>query len=301
MNTEDRDARFPRKTEEREEIKRYGGYDSRQQYEQRNTRVKRLWVVLSQSIILALLLFLAVMGVIALARGDFFPDRTVVDDGSGTIKVPTKKELSEVIRTPEEALTEASISLVTAEVVLEDGSVRYGSGFLLSEDGFALCSDALLSGISPVREIRAHTVEGIAYSAVLEGTVPELGFALIRLEGAFGASPISVGNFTFVKRGETLYAAAASNIREFRGTALSGIVASTGDSVKITVGDKSASVPVMFLDMAPNESIWGAPVVDLTGSAVGFCSPAVSSPYGDLVAVVSIHVVYTMVNEMLAD
>lgn len=283
-----------------EDVNRYGGYSSRQQYENRKEK-GALWKRVLSGILLAVLISFAAVGIFAMIRGDVFPPDSEVDaKDDTTIKVPTQNELNQLIREPEKVLQDLDTALITVEAVLEDGTSRMGSGFLVSEDGYAVCSTYLFSGGAKVKEVRATAVEGISYTAYQEGIVEEMGLALIRLESNLGYSPVSVGNFSFVKRGETYYAAAA-NSRDFAGTALSGIVASTGSSIKVKMGENSTSVPVLFLDMTPNESIWGAPVVDLTGRVIGFCSHTARSPYGDLVGVVSIHAVYTAVNEMLGD
>lgn len=286
--------------EEDEPVNRYGGYSSRQQYE--NRKEKGLWWKrLLLGVLLLVLLSFAAVGVFALVQGDVLRPAPASDEGDDTtIKVPTQNELNQMVREPEKVLEDLDASLITVEAVLEDGTSRMGSGFLVSEEGYAVCSTYLFSGGAKIKEIRATAVEGITYTVQQEGVVEDMGLALIRLDSSLGYTPVSVGNFSFVKRGETYYAAASST-RDFAGTALSGIVASTGTTIKVKQDGNSTSVPVLFLDMTPNESIWGAPVVDLTGRVIGFCSHTAPSPYGDLVGVVSIHAVYTAVNEMLGD
>ena len=255
-----------------------------------------------QGAVLLVLLCLSALGVIALFQGDIFAtEGDAPDEDANTIKVPTQQELSEVKRDADEMLEEVDLSLVTVELLLDDGSSRFGSGFFLSEDGYALCSTALLEKGDTVREMRAYTVEGISYPVSVEGKIDSLGFALIRLDGCFGSTPVSVGNFSFAQRGETFYAAPPASIKEFPGTAKAGIVSAKNQSVKVTLDGANVTVPVLTLDMTPNESLWGAPVTDAAGNAIGFVSHAISSPFGDMVNVVSIHVVYTMVNNLLGD
>ncbi len=283
------------------EIKRYGGYSARMHYEQnKEKRKKRLRTLLQLVLILVLSVF-AVFGAVSLIRGDFFRETAPnTSEDSNSIKVPTQQELSQIVWEPEKMLEEVDLSLVTVQLTAADGSRRFGSGFLIAED-YVLCSTTLIDAASSQCDISANTVEGIGYSASVEAVVNELGMALLRLDSSFGNSPVSVGNFSFVERGETLFVCAPSNTKEFPGTALSGIAASTATTFKTDVNGKSTSVPVLFLDIAPNESVWGAPVVDVAGNVIGFCSHVVPSPFGDLIPVVSIHVVYTIVNEILGD
>lgn len=281
-------------------VNRYGGYSSRQQYENRKEKGS-WWKHILFGVLLLVLLSFALLGIFALIQGDVFRADPTFDEGDDTtIKVPTQNELNQIVRAPEAVLGDLDSSLVTVEVLLEDDTSRLGSGFLVSEEGHAVCSSYLFSGGAKVKEIRVTAVDGIACTAQQAGVVEDMGLALICLDNSFGYAPVFGGNFSFAKRGETYYAA-ASNTRDFAGTALSGIVASTGSAIKVNVGENSMSVSVLFLDMTPNESIWGAPVVDLTGRVIGFCSHAARSPYGNLVGVVSIHAVYTVINEILGD
>ena len=56
---------------------------------------------------------------------------------------------------------------------------------------------------------------------------------------------------------------------------------------------------MLYLDFEPNETIYGAPVVNAYGAAVGFCTAKPASPYPDTSSVVPINIVYAVVNELL--
>ncbi|MBR2616299.1 MAG: hypothetical protein IKC69_06450 [Clostridia bacterium] len=288
-----------KRTEEKdEEVKRFGGYSSRHQYETKKGRT--VLAVLQGALLVALICFLALGGVL-LVKWYRSSDRLAGEGSGGAIKVPTQSELAALEKEPAAMLREVNPSLVTVEVVLEDGTSRYGSGTLVSQDGYAVCSSTLFDNSVGIMEMLGHTAEGMSYPVLEEGEIRELGLTLIRLEGNYGCTPVPVGNVAFLERGETLFAAAAGHVKEFPGTALSGVVASTGYSVKVTQGETSVSVPVTFLDISPNETLYGAPAVDLTGSAMGIITSAVKSPYGDLAAMVSIHAVYTLINDMYSE
>lgn len=284
--------------EEQSRVKGYGGYSSRQEYE--DGKKRRVTSILQIAVLVVVLIFL-ILGAARLLDWYRADDTVTPGGGDGAIKVPSQSDLSEAEKDATVMLREIDPSLVTLEVTLEDGSVRYGSGFLVSQDGYAVCSSRLFENASPEKEILGYTAEGMNYTVLLEGEIRELGFSLVRLEGNWGCTPVTVGNFAFLERGETLFAAASSHLKEFPGTALSGVVASTGYSVKVEVEGSSHSVPVAFLDVTPNESLYGAPAVDLTGSVYGLCTHAVKSPYGNLTAVVSIHSIYTLINDMYSE
>ena len=177
----------------------------------------------------------------------------------------------------------------------EDGTVRYGTGFIIAEEGYVLCSSNLVQENTAFRIYQ----ESFGYNAALAGVQKELGLALLKLDGAYGLTYVSAGNFTFVERGETLTAVGAVYGKEFLGTALSGNVAALDTVIRTGKGNLPISVPVAYLSVPPNASLWGAPCIDEAGNTVGICTDAIESPYGSLTAVVSINAVYTLVNEML--
>lgn len=284
--------------EEQPGVKGYGGYSSRRDYEDGNKR--RLASILHIAVLVVVLIFL-ILGAVRLLDWYRTGEAVTPGGGDGAIKVPSQSDLSEAEKDATVMLREIDPSLVTLEVSLEDGTTRYGSGFLVSQDGYAVCSSALFENPASVKEILGYTAEGMNYAVLVEGDIPELGFSLVRLEGNYGCTPITVGNFAVLERGRTLFAAASSHIEEFPGTALSGVVASTGYSVKVELESGFHSVPVAFLDITPNESLYGAPAVDLTGSVFGLCTHAIESPYGDLTPVVSIHAIYTLINDMYSE
>lgn len=283
------------------EAKRYGGYSSRLQYEKAKEKRRHGWLLFLQ--IAFFVVFLAMVGVcIDAATGAFSSSSGEQSGGEsgGTVKVPTQSDLAQIVQDPEDMLEEVEYSLITVELQAPDGSRQYGTGFVISDQGHALCSSSLVSDAFS-GELRAYTADGLSYAVTLVETVEELGFSLLHLEDAFGMMTLSVGNFSFVERGETLYAVGSVYGREYYGTALSGIAASVGKTVQVTVHGKAVFVPVVFLDAQTNASLYGGPVVDVSGNAVAFCTHTVSSPYGDLVSAVSINVILSLVNDILGE
>ncbi len=279
-----------------EEIGSYGGYLTRHEYEKRREKTKKIWFRGLYIALVILLLMPATLGVISLARGDFFPEEEPEAGGEGTIRVPSQAQLSQNPKEAQEALKNLEASLAAVEAVKKDGTVKYGSGFVISEEGYLICSASLAEkDVSFLVHLTDMNV-----TATLMGVQKDLGFALLKLDGAYGLSFVSVGNFSFVERGEGLTCVGAVYGNEFLGTALSGNVAVIGTPLRVGVGQSMVSVPVAFLSVPPNESLFGAPCIDEAGNTVGICTDVITSPYGDLTAVVSINAVYTLVNEMLA-
>jgi len=284
--------------ESRENVAVYGGYTTRHEYEKSRRERKRIWVKALYLSLLILLFIPAVFGVISLVRGDFFSPSSS-ETGGGSIRVPNQSELGLMTKDPDDMLEDLNASLIAVELLKNDGSAHYGSGFLISADGYALCSYDLVEDPLSIRSLRAY-VNGKSYYANVVGNQKSLGFAVLRLLGAYGVTPVSVGNFSFVRRGDTMIAAGAVYGEAFPGTALSGMVASVGNYFRVeTEKGNAVFVPMAYLDVVPNETVYGAPVVDLTGKVVAFCSKTPEAPYGSLTAMVPINVVYTLVNEIL--
>ena len=260
----------------------------------RNKKKKKPYAAILQVIVLVVLLLFSCLGVISLIRGDFVPS-VEGGDSSGTIKVPTQSELSENPRDMDAILDEVELSLVTVEVQIPDGSSRYGTGFFVSEDGYAVCSSHLVAG--ELTEIFAYTADGISASAELKGVDEQLGLALIRLPAEYQYTPIAVENSFFVERGKTLCAVSSYKAKTFYGTVAEGVVASVGPAVK--VGSEGIHANIIYMDIAMNKTLQGAAVVDETGAAVGFMTGSLPSLHGTLAPVVPINIVYTVINEFL--
>jgi S1-C subfamily serine protease len=287
-----------KKTQDNDEnLAAYGGYSTRHQYEKSREKKKKAWFGSAAVGVIAILLIPAIIGFISLSKGEYFPQESS-GEGGETVRVPTGIQLNENAKDPEQMIRELDVSLVTVSAETESGVLRYGSGFVISEEGHLLCSTTLFAQ-EPLHSLKVQ-IDGISYSAKKIGAQEELGFAVLQVESLYGLIPVSAGNFVSVGRGETLYAVAAVG-GDFYGTALSGMVASVGKTVSVGEGDKAFQVPLAYLDMKPNESVYGAPVVDAGGSLVGVCTHAYPSPYGDLATVVPVHVVYTLVNQILGN
>ena len=270
----------------------YGGYSTRHEYEKGREKKKPVWAA-AQIILLVILLVFSCLGVISLIRGDYVP-KVQDGDSAGTIKVPTQSELAESARPLEDILSQVELSLITVEAHNADGTLRHGTGFFVSEDGYAVCSSYLVTGDC---EITAYTSEGISVSAELKGMDEELGIALIRLPQEYQYTPIPVENSFFVERGKTLNAVAAHRPKVFYGTVAQGVVGSVGPAIQ--VGKEGLHSNIIYLDIDMNKTLQGAVVVDESGAAVGFLTVALPSLHGNLVPVIPINIVYTVINDFL--
>ena len=274
-------------------ISGYGGYSARHEYEQSRNRKKPYLAVL-QGLLLAVLLLFSALGVLALIRGDFVPAING-GDSTGTIKVPTQAELSDTPRDMDAVLSEVELSLVTIEVRDAEGISNYGTGFMVSDDGYAVCSSFLVMGEN--LDIVVYTADGVTATAELKGMDENLGIALIRLPQEYQYTPISAENSFFVERGKKLYAVAAHKPKVFYGTFAEGVVGSVGPAVN--VGKEDVYANVIYLDIEMNKTLVGSAVVDENGAAVGFMTGALPLLHGTLAPMIPINVVYTVINDFL--
>ncbi len=287
-----------KKAEETEKIPAYGGYSTRHDYERSRQR-KSLWKRIFKVSLLAVLFSFSILGAVSLIRGDIFPVKDQSGQNAGSIKVPTQQQLSEKEKDAQEMLARVEVSLMTLEAELEDGSFRYGTGFLVSSEGYAVCAASFFRDITP-KNITAYTEDGALSTVKYLGEEKNLGVGLVQLQSEFVYTPVSAENSSFVKRGERLYAIPSHKAKLFYGTVSDGVVASVGPALRIGEAGYEMSVNMIYLNMIPNASMYGSAVVDPTGAVVGMVTDGVVPPYEGLTAVVPINMVYTVVNDILA-
>ncbi|MBR4288218.1 MAG: trypsin-like peptidase domain-containing protein [Clostridia bacterium] len=280
----------------------YGGYSTRHDYE-RLSRPKKghTFAVGAAGAAILCLLVLSALGIFALVSGKLLPKSEAESESLGSIRVPTRSELLEANRTPTECLDELEPSMLTLEVKTSDGKSRFGSGFVISVDGYAVCSTFLLPENGIPLGMTAHFTGGLTADVHYIGKNEKCGVALLKINSDMEFSPVNAGNFDFVKRGETLLIAGSVYTKFFYGTAVSGMVASVGETIQAGTKEESLSVPLAYLDITPNDSLYGAPVLNESGLVVGFCTNAVKSSFGELAAVIPINAVYTVINDILAN
>jgi len=280
----------------------YGGYSTRHDYERlRSPKKGRTFAIGMAGAAILCLLVLAALGIFALVSGKLLPKTEKGNEAAGSIRVPTQSELLVADRTPTECLEDLEPSVTTLEVMGADGKSRFGSGFVISVDGYAVCSSSLFSESDIFMKLTAHFSDGLSSDAHYMGKNETCGVALLKLTADLDYTPVSAGNFDFVKRGETLLVAGSVYAKSFYGTAVSGMVASVGKTVQASEKNETLSVPVAFLDVSPNASLYGAPVLNESGLVVGFCTHGVNCDFGPLTAVIPINAVYTVINDILAN
>lgn len=271
----------------------YGGFAARQTYE----KGRRVWQSALLVALFLLLFFLAAVGLVALARGDLF-SRTE-QEGQGGVGIVTVPTANNRYDSAESAVAAAESALVTVEVRTADGSFHYGSGFILSQDGYAVCHASLFENVV-VTSLSATISDGTSLDARLVSRMPDLGLAVIQLEDSYFYNTISLSSNNYVRRGQMVYGVGSVQRGVFEGLVLAGNAVSSGDTISVSFRGENRSVPVLYTSVPYDETLEGALLMASDGAAAGFLTSTIPGKGGGMAAVPVITLV-GLVNELLSD
>lgn len=111
-----------------------------------------------------------------------------------------------------------------------------GSGVVITADGEIVTNNHVIDGAS---QIQVTMSDGKKYSAKIVGTDPDKDLALIKLVGASGLKPASLGNSDNVKVGDEVVAIGSPD--RLTGTVTSGIVSALNREVNVPKSEKQQS------------------------------------------------------------
>ncbi|WP_314254128.1 S1C family serine protease [Streptomyces sp. DSM 40907] len=110
-----------------------------------------------------------------------------------------------------------------------------GSGIVLTADGEIVTNNHVVSGAA---EIQVTMSDGKKYPAKIVGTDPDKDLALIKLQGASGLKPATLGDSGGVKVGDQVVAIGSPD--GLTGTVTSGIVSALNREVKVPKSEQQA-------------------------------------------------------------
>ncbi|MGL6071261.1 DegQ family serine endoprotease [Craterilacuibacter sp.] len=151
----------------------------------------------------------------------------------------------------------------------QDEGISFGSGFIISEDGYILTNAHVVSGGSQIKVMLTDRRE---MKAKLVGLDKRTDVAVLKIE-ASGLSTAKIGNPGELKVGE--WVAAIGAPFGFENTVTAGIVSAKGRSLP----DESY-VPFIQTDVAINPGNSGGPLFNLKGEVVGINSQIYSRSGG---------------------
>ncbi|MGW7346965.1 S1C family serine protease [Streptomyces sp. NPDC054854] len=177
-----------------------------------------------------------------------------------------------------------------------------GSGIVITADGEIVTNNHVIDGAS---EIQVTMSDGKKYTARTVGTDPDKDLALIKLQGASGLKPASLGNSDRLKVGDEVVAIGSPD--RLTGTVTSGIVSALGREVNVPkserqqspqrgqggwpfsydgqqfngdTGSNTTSYKAIQTDASLNPGNSGGALVNMNGEIVGMPS-AIYSPSSD--------------------
>ena len=142
-----------------------------------------------------------------------------------------------------------------------------GSGFVISQDGFILTNNHVVSGSS---DIFVTLTDGKEHKARIVGMDARTDLALLKIE-AKGLKPLPIGESRSLRKGQWVLAIGSPFGLE--STVTAGIVS----AINRETGDY---LPFIQTDVAVNPGNSGGPLIDLSGRVVGVNSQIVSRSGG---------------------
>ncbi|MET9087270.1 trypsin-like peptidase domain-containing protein [Streptomyces sp. NPDC004237] len=124
-----------------------------------------------------------------------------------------------------------SPSVVEITATLSNGTST-GSGVIITSDGEIITNNHVISGATSVK---VTTSAGKSYTAKVVGTDSAKDLALIKLEGASGLTPATLGNSDGVQVGDTVVAIGSPE--GLSGTVTSGIVSALNRDVTVSTDE----------------------------------------------------------------
>ncbi|MFJ6372911.1 S1C family serine protease [Streptomyces virginiae] len=183
-----------------------------------------------------------------------------------------------------------------------------GSGIVLTADGEIVTNNHVVSGAA---EVQVTMSDGKKYPAKIVGTDPAKDLALIKLQGASGLKPATLGDSGGVKVGDQVVAIGSPD--GLTGTVTSGIVSALNREVKVpkseqqspqgrqqgedswpfsfggrqfngNTGSDTTSYKALQTDASLNPGNSGGALVDMNGRIVGMPSAIYSPASGNAAA-----------------
>ncbi len=151
------------------------------------------------------------------------------------------------------------------------GGISYGSGFIISADGYVLTNHHVIEGMDTVT---VHLADRRELPAKLVGSDPATDVALLKVE-ARGLPVLAVGDSDAVKPGQ--WVVAIGSPFGFDHSVTAGIVSALG---RPSVDGSQRYVPFIQTDVAINRGNSGGPLLNTRGQVVGINSQIFSNSGG---------------------
>jgi serine protease Do len=148
----------------------------------------------------------------------------------------------------------------------------YGSGFIISEDGYILTNYHVIQYASDYGyELSVGMRDGTTYPATVVGGEADSDVAIIKIDSSV-LSPVTIGSSDTMQVGELIYA--VGNPRRLDHTMTYGIISALDREVQV---ENNASIPMFQISAAVNSGNSGGPVYNDRGEVIGIVSAKYAS------------------------
>jgi serine protease Do len=148
----------------------------------------------------------------------------------------------------------------------------YGSGFVISEDGYILTNYHVVQYASDYGyELTVGMRDGTTYSAAVVGGEADSDVAVIKVDASL-LSPVTIGSSAAMQVGENIYA--VGNPRRLDHTMTDGIISALDREVQV---ENNVSIAMFQISAAVNSGNSGGPVYNERGEVIGIVSAKYAS------------------------
>ncbi len=148
-----------------------------------------------------------------------------------------------------------------------------GSGFIVSEDGYIVTNDHVVSDASNITVVLSN---GDEFPAVLRGADPLNDVAVIKIDPPYKLKPVEIGDSDSVREGE--FVVAIGNPFRLQNTITLGIVSALNRTLTSEGGFRIEKV--IQTDAAVNPGNSGGPLISLEGKVIGVNTAIISKSGG---------------------
>jgi len=205
---------------------------------------------------------------------------SALDDDSPTVvnsldQRATGTETSNAADGSVEAVAAAVLPSVVSISVRTATGGGSGTGIVLSSDGLILTNNHVVAATAQGADLSVTRNDGTTSAATVVGRDPATDLAVIRVSGASGLTPATLGSSESLRPGQEVVAIGSPLGLE--GTVTSGIVSALDRPVRTggedpTSGDRATVLDAIQTDAAINPGNSGGPLVNMDGQVIGINS-----------------------------
>ncbi len=272
----------------------YKSYDQILAEKRRRRRYRRGGAVLAL-ICLTGFAFLTALILLSTREVDGGQSAAENDGAQGGFLVPEPKagESSVIVRDVRSVVKKCSASVVgiVTETYKSFSQSSAGSGFIISENGYIVTNNHVISGVD---SITVALESGDSYAAYLIGADEYTDIAVLKIE-ASGLPAIELGDSDQVEVGEPAVAI-GNPTGELMGTVTAGVISGVDRNIVIN----NNVMTLLQTDAAVNQGNSGGPLLNERGQVVGVISAKLSSSaYEGLGFAIPINTVQPIVDELM--